>query len=112
MSQAIPTRLILVVLFALFSAHAVAQEKPRSVPTSFGDYFDRLWPDAQARGITRATFDAAFKGLTPDSRVVAATLRQPEFGRPAGNYVNGIASKARIENAARMAGPWCGGPAA
>jgi lytic murein transglycosylase len=108
MSQAIPTRLILAVLFALFSAHAVAQVKPRSAPTSFGDYFDRLWPDAQARGIKRATFDAAFKGLTPDARVVAATLRQPEFGRPAGSYVNGIASKARIENAVRMAAQWSG----
>lgn len=102
----IPTRLILAALFALFSACAVAQQKASPTPTSFGDYFDRLWPDAQARGVTRATFDAAFKGLTPDARVIAATLRQPEFGRPAGVYVNGIASKARIENAARKAAEW------
>ncbi|HMK80186.1 MAG TPA: lytic murein transglycosylase [Xanthobacteraceae bacterium] len=83
-------------------APAVAQEKPREL----GAFLQALWPDASTRGITRATFDTAFRGLTPDPRVAAATVRQPEYGRPVGTYVNGIASAARIATAAAKAQQW------
>ena len=33
---------------------------------SFDAFLAALWPDAAAQGITRATFDAAFAGATPD----------------------------------------------
>jgi membrane-bound lytic murein transglycosylase B len=94
MSQVIPTRLFLVALFALLSAHAVAQEKMRDVRprADLSAFVQQLWPDAQARGVSRRTFDTALSNLTIDSRVAAATLRQPEFGRPIGTYVNGIAT--------------------
>jgi len=108
MSQAIPTRLILVVLSALFSTHAVAQEKMREVRprTDLDAFVQQLWPDAQARGVSRKTFDAALSNLTIDSRVAAATLRQPEFGRPVGIYVNGIATAQRISLASTKAARW------
>ncbi len=44
---------------------------------SFAAFLQELWPDAQAKGVTRTTFDAAFAGVTPDPRVIAATARQP-----------------------------------
>jgi membrane-bound lytic murein transglycosylase B len=44
------------------------------------------------RGVTRATFDAAFAGVTPDPRVIAQTQRQPEYGKPIGAYLAAIAS--------------------
>jgi lytic murein transglycosylase len=108
MSQVIPTRLILVVLFALFSARAVAQEKmPDARPRAdLNAFVQQLWPDAQARGVSRKTFDAALSNLTVDSRVAAATLRQPEFGRPVGTYVNGIATAQRISLASAKAAQW------
>jgi lytic murein transglycosylase len=108
MSQVIPTRLILVVLFALFSAHAVAQEKMPDVRprADLNAFVQQLWPDAQARGVSRKTFDAALSNLTIDSRVVTATLRQPEFGRPVGTYVNGIATAQRISLASAKAAQW------
>ena len=28
------------------------------------------------------------RGVTPDARVIAATKRQPEYGKPFGDYVN------------------------
>jgi len=39
---------------------------PARSADAFRAFLDSLWPDAQALGVTRATFDAAFKGLTPD----------------------------------------------
>ncbi len=97
-------RLALLAVVALFaSAPALAQEKNSA---SFGPLREALWPDAHARGITRKTFDAAFAGLTPDPRVLATTLRQPEYGAPVGVYINRMASPARIAGAARNAAAW------
>jgi lytic murein transglycosylase len=64
---------------------------------SFQTFLQKLWPDAQQRGVTRATFDAAFAGITPDPRVMALTKRQPEYGKPVGEYLAGMVSKDRIE---------------
>jgi membrane-bound lytic murein transglycosylase B len=73
---------------------------------SFAAFEAALWPDAQAKGIRRATFDLALKGVTPDPRVIAATKRQPEYGKPVGAYVNDIASRGRIANGQRKAKEW------
>jgi len=58
---------ILIILLALCWSPVHAQEQ------SFAAFEAELWPDAQAKGITRATFDLALKGVTPDPRVIAAT---------------------------------------
>jgi lytic murein transglycosylase len=44
--------------------------------------------------------------VTPDPRVLATTRRQPEYGRPFGDYLNSIASKSRIATGARKAAEW------
>lgn len=76
-------------VFLLASSGALAQEP-------FDTFVMQAWPDAQAKGITRATFDIAMRGVTPDQRVIAATQRQPEYGKPVGDYVNGVVSQGRI----------------
>jgi lytic murein transglycosylase len=91
-------------LFAALCAQALAQQP--KVPESFAPLIASLWPDAQARGISRKTFDLAFAGLTPDPRVAALTMRQPEYGAPVAAYLARIASQARIEGAARKAHEW------
>jgi peptidoglycan lytic transglycosylase B len=68
----------------------------RAQEQSFAAFVDALWPDAQAKGVTRTTFDLALHGVTPDQRVIAATKRQPEYGKPVGDYINSAASKGRI----------------
>ncbi|HET7847603.1 MAG TPA: lytic murein transglycosylase [Pseudolabrys sp.] len=73
---------------------------------SFAAFLDALWPDARANGITRGNFDLAFKGLSPDPRVIAATKRQPEYGKPFGAYVNAIASKRRAADGRQKAAQW------
>lgn len=65
-----------------------------------------LWPQAQAKGVTRATFERAFAGLTPDPRVIAVTKREPEYGKPIGDYVNSIASNSRVETGKQKAVQW------
>src|SRR5947209_1108668 len=94
-------RLLLAV--AVLCAHARAEQR---TPSRFAPFLEALWPEAQARGITRKTFDAAFSGLTPDARVSATTRRQPEYNAPVGSYLNRMASPARIANAARKAADW------
>src|SRR3972149_1277290 len=95
-------RQIAALMFALafFGAPAHAQEQ------SFAAFQAELWPDAQAKGITRATFDLAMKSVTPDARVIAATKRQPEYGKPVGAYVNDAGSAGRRQRGQAKAVEW------
>jgi lytic murein transglycosylase len=96
----LPMRTLLILVVALMLPVAARAQ----------DTFDalqrELWPLAQKQGVTRATFDLAFRGLTPDARVIAVTKREPEYGKPVGEYVDGMASKTRIENGRRKAAQW------
>ena len=77
-------------------AHARnAQATPASA--SFDIFLQRLWPQAQARGISRATFDLAFRGCTPDASIVALTKKQSEFSAPIWNYLENAVGGARIQ---------------
>ena len=78
-----------------------------AAPANFDAFLAELWPDARSRGISRATFDRAFAGLTPDPRVIAATKRQPEYGKPAGAYVYSVVSNARVATGERHGVPPC-----
>jgi membrane-bound lytic murein transglycosylase B len=46
---------------------------------SFQLFIAGLWPQAQSRGVSRATFDAAFEGVSFDPKIVAHTKNQAEF---------------------------------
>ena len=92
----------LTIALTIFCAPAQAQDANQS----FAAFTAELWPDAQAKGITRANFDLALKGVTPDPRVIAATKRQPEYGKPVGAYVNDAVSSGRIARGERKAKEW------
>jgi len=79
------------------SSQATAPVVPEQVPPAFVTFLNELWPDARAKGVTRATFDLAFAGVAPDPRIMPITQRQPEFGQSVGTYLANFASKARIE---------------
>ncbi|WP_324614929.1 lytic murein transglycosylase [Hyphomicrobium album] len=64
---------------------------------AWSDFIAGLWPDAQKEGVSRATFDAAFRGVTPDyslpDLIVAGKKRddnagQAEFTKSAFEYLN------------------------
>ena len=69
----------------------------------FRAFVEALWPDAQARRVSRATFDAAFAQVRFDPAVVAHTNAQPEFSKPIWRYLSAAVSPTRIATAKRMA---------
>lgn len=102
-------RLSVIVASALISlAPALAQTTgsisvsgahARATPASpsFDIFLQRLWPQAQARGISRATFDLAFRGVTPDASIVALTKKQSEFSAPIWSYLENAVGGTRIQ---------------
>jgi membrane-bound lytic murein transglycosylase B len=73
---------------------------------SFAVFLEGLWPDAANKGITRATFDSAFAGMTADPAVLAAMRREPEYGKPFGAYLASLASPSRIAVGLRKSAQW------
>jgi lytic murein transglycosylase len=45
----------------------------------FQQFLDSMWPKADAAGVSRATFDTAVSGLTPDSAVLEKSANQADF---------------------------------
>src|SRR5437867_11013747 len=57
------------------SQATAAPVTPEQVPPAFVTFLNELWPDARAKGVTRATFDLAFAGVVPDPRIMPITQR-------------------------------------
>jgi membrane-bound lytic murein transglycosylase B len=95
-------RLLAASVFALLVLCGPAKAQQQT----FATFVNELWPDAQAKGITRQTFDLAMNGVTPDPRVIAATKKQPEYGKPVGAYINGIVTLGRIKRGGEEARIW------
>ncbi|HRD76333.1 MAG TPA: lytic murein transglycosylase [Hyphomicrobiaceae bacterium] len=82
-------------LVTLLAAQCLVGAPPRAMAdAAFTAFIEALWPDAQALGISRATFDAAFKGVTPDLALPdlalpgkTETRGQAEFVRPPRDYL-------------------------
>ena len=86
-------------------ATAAPKTKARtvSVAQSFQAFIKSLRPLAEARGVSRQTFDAAFKGVTYDPNVLAHTNAQAEFVKPICEYLNAAVSARRVEQGAAVA---------
>jgi lytic murein transglycosylase len=64
--------------------------------SSFGQFIETLWPEAQKLGISRATFEATMRGLTPDTSLpdleipgrVEKPPAQAEFVQTPGQYLS------------------------
>ena len=63
---------------------------------NFDAFVQSLWPDARAHGVSRDTFDAAFRGVTPDPGVIEKTRTQAEFRKTVGQYLETAVSDKRI----------------
>ena len=104
--------MILRALALLLVVTAAAQAQPQrpspAADTGFQKFVAELWKDAQAKGITRQTFNTAFAGVTPDPRVVSLTTRQPEQAKPMGAYVASLASPQRAAMGVRKEAEWRG----
>ena len=81
----------LVLVLSLASVRAECQ-----TGNSFAAFLAGLRQEAATQGITQATFDAAFAGLTSDPNVLGAMRHAPEYGKPFGPYLASLASPSRI----------------
>ena len=89
-------------LVALFALAAL----PARAADGFDAFVAGLWPAASARGVSRATFDAAFNGVTLDRSILKLTHKQAEFVKPLWDYLDGAVSAARIEAGRDSAREW------
>ena len=78
------------------SAWAHAKSEHKSEAQKFRAFIEKLWPDAKAQGVSRKTFDLAFRGVTYDPKVIALTTRQAEVLKPIWDYIAGAVSPSRV----------------
>ncbi len=69
---------------------------------AFADAFDSwvagVWPEARRAGVSRATFDTAFRGVRPDDTIFESASNQPEFVKPIWEYMERAVSDKRVKN--------------
>jgi membrane-bound lytic murein transglycosylase B len=87
-----PRLLLLAATTALLSSAtaAVAQD------SDFRACLDKIKTEAVRQGVPASVADTAFRGLTPDQKVIDLDSRQPEFTLTYGKYVGSAISQERI----------------
>src|SRR4051812_31767578 len=85
------------------SASAGPNDDPGTDGASVTAFVQALRTDALRRGITPATFAAALANFTPDPRIIAATRKEPEYGKPVGVYVDSLVSAPHVAAGAAQA---------
>ena len=82
----------LALLLAIFCA---AGQAGAQAPDPFRRFLEVLWPEAQAMGVSRATFDAALRGVEPDTALPDLVLPgkgevkgQAEFTKTPAQYLS------------------------
>ena len=83
------TTIILAATTALAAGPALAQ-------SDFQSCLQNIRSDALQQGVPAAVIDTAFRGLTPDQKVVDLDSRQPEFALTYGKYVGSSVTPDRV----------------
>ena len=68
----------------------------RAAAADFANCIERIWPDAERRGISRQTFEHFTAGLTPDLSIIDKLDAQPEFTKSPWDYLDLLVSDDRI----------------
>ncbi len=76
---------VLALLIAVFSL--AAQPVAAAAPIRFEAWVAELWPEAKAAGVSKATFDRAFAGMTPDC-ALPGVFCSGEKATPAGRTLS------------------------
>ena len=72
----------------------------------FAAFVQGLRGEATARGVSQATFDAAFSGVTLDTSIIKLTKKQAEFTKPIWQYLDAAVSAGRIDTGAAKGRQW------
>jgi len=95
------------IVAALLSIAGPGGVSPAHADAAFQRFVTGFWPQAKKAGITRATFDRAFAGITArDPEVLEKAAYQPEFVKTIGEYLATAVSDARIETGKEMLVAW------
>lgn len=102
-------RKFLIIAAVLASLPARAQEDPSMTAdaiflaqANFDRCLSALWPLAEQRGISRATFERELTPVEPDLPIIEKMRAQPEFERPLWSYVDDLVTKERIAKGKQM----------
>ncbi|MBM3343157.1 MAG: lytic murein transglycosylase [Betaproteobacteria bacterium] len=83
-------------LLACAATSAFAQTTPVISPAQFQACIDRVRAQAQAGGITAATFERALAGVEHDQSVIDLSNNQPEFRIPIWDYLAMLVDEERV----------------
>jgi len=78
---------------------------PQAIMTAAANFpqcIASFWPQAAKRGISRATFDKATRGLEPDLQIMELLDKQPEFTKPVWEYLDILVNEKRIATGREM----------
>jgi membrane-bound lytic murein transglycosylase B len=88
---------------------AERQDAPSPQAGEFRQFLESIWPKAEAAGVSRATFDSAISGLTPDQAILAKPAKQAEFTITVAQYLAQSVTPKRVTQgrnvATELAGP-------
>ena len=92
-------------LWAVVAGLMVFVSGPARADAAFDTFIQSLWPDAQKLGVSRATFDAATRGLEPDLSLPDLVLpgKQERPQPPQAEFVQTPADYVRESSIARLA---------
>ncbi len=96
------TSIILAATTALFSTSAHAQTG------DFQSCLQNIRSDALQQGVPASVIDTAFRGLTPDPKVIDLDQKQPEFNLTYGKYVGNAVNADRIAKGQQKMAQWRG----
>jgi lytic murein transglycosylase len=89
-------RLVMITLLLFLGVGLVAANQAGAADAAFAQWLAAVWPEAQAMGVTRATFEAATRGLEPEyslpdlaipGRAEAPQRGQAEFVQTPADYL-------------------------
>ncbi len=90
------------VLTLFFMAAAATMIDTAKADANFNAWVKNFWPTARSAGVSRATYDAAFRGVTPDPDTIRLMNKQSEFVKPIWEYLATAVSKDRISTGREM----------
>src|SRR6201990_2958627 len=95
----------LLILFGLVLGSFALNEPARAADAAFTQFIASMWPEAQAAGVSRATFDRETAGLEPDYKLPDLILPgRPATGAPSqAEFVHVPADYLREASIARLA---------
>ncbi len=105
----------LIAALAVTLAATLPASAQSRLDTQFRTWLERdLWPEARRSGVSRATFDSAFDGVRPDTKLPDLVLpgqkpegprkqHQAEFGSPGSYFRDGVVSSVTNGGRSRMA---------